>query len=191
MTSPEIINVFIQGLSALSTLGAVIVSLWLARRSMKIIAIGQISFYTYYMPVHGTDKARPIEEFLLIEITNDGLKSFILSSFVLFDAQQKKCMEGSPNYLHPLCTKPSHTFVESSMGRYIFDKDSFIQNLMELLQLTSTTNKNTLLQRLKKIKLFATTNLGRQISIKYNQEFLNDCVELILNMDKKTGQTRG
>lgn len=179
MSCIEIVGLVFEGLTAIGTVGAVIISLWLASYSLKIKSKGEILFATFYLPdPENNQNYQPKEEFVQISIINSGSRSFILSVFGANDKQTGVNFQAHPNYLHHLCTPNSYIYTETSSGNYIFDLDAFIGNFVEALGLNSISDKNELRTRLKKINFFATTNAGYKILIKYDQNFLDDWVGL-------------
>lgn len=182
MSCVELIHIIFEGLTAIGTVGAVVTSLWLASFTLKIRAKSEISFATFYVPSSDKiDTYTPQEEFIRITVINTGSKSFTLSHFIAQDKKNKITLQAFPNYQNHLCTPPNFIYIEATTGNYVFDYEAFLNSFIEALNLKRELNQKLLKKRLKNVKFFAITNTGYQIKVEYNNEFINDWVELILN----------
>jgi len=176
----EAVNITTQIFTALGTVGAVIVSLWLVLRSQKIKAKAIIGFKTIYLrSASNPNSYKPNEEVLEVTVTNTGIKPFKIYTISSYDKQLKRRGIIFPDYDHPYCTKYGYIYSESETGMYIFPKDAFVKSLKDALNITNTNNIN----RLKKLRFVATTNLGQNISVIPDKDFHQDCNKLFNNLD--------
>lgn len=175
MNLVEAINITSQIFTALGTVGAVIVSLWLSLRSQKIKAKSTIGFKTIYLPSECDPHSyKPSDDIFEITVTNTGVKPFKIYNIAAYDKQRKHWLIISPDYGHPYCTKSGYVYSESETGMYIFPKDAFVKSLKDALDINDSNGIN----RLKKLKFVATTNLGQNILVIPDNNFYQDCNEL-------------
>lgn len=175
MNLVETVNITAQIFTALGTVGAVIVSLWLALRSQRIKAKAIIGFKTIYLPSDSDPSIyKPNDDIFEVTVTNTGVKPFKIHNIAAYDKQLKHWLIISPDYAHPFCTKSGYVYSESETGRYIFPKDAFAKSLKDALNITGSNS----IKRLKKLKFVATTNLGQNISVIPDKSFYQDCNEL-------------
>ena len=190
MSAFEIISLSAQVFTALGTVGAVVTSLWLVRKSQKISAYSTISYKPIFL-ISSLDieYVQPTEEFVQITITNTGQKAFIVIGFVLHDNDTNTYYQLIPNYNLQLCTKTGHLLTESGTSRYLFDKDTFFESLYNNLQINDATK---IIPRLKKIKFLALTNIEQDIKIRADNKFNEECVKAIqsLSVSSQTSKSK-
>ncbi len=167
----EVINLATQILTAVGTVGAVIISLWVTRQSKIIHANGMVTLSTIYMPTNLLSNTyQAVEEAIIITITNIGVKPFKIYNICVEDKLLKMQYIITTDYKNIHCMEPLHLFLESESGNYIFPKGAFFSSLKSHLGEIDSEN---VLKRLKKLKFFAVTNLSQTIHIKANKDFFN------------------
>lgn len=152
-------------LTAIGTVGAVIVSLWLALRSTKIKGRATIDFKKIICCEFNS------EDIVGVEVINTGSKPFKIENISVYDKQLKSWLIIMPNYNHPYCAKLGQVYLESETGLYIFTRDVFLAQLKDKMNIADSTN---CIGRLKKLRFVATANLGEKIAITPGKYFFED-----------------
>lgn len=169
----DVISMSAQIFTAIGTVGAVIVSLYLASRERSILAKAFLSFESIYVPNNPERETyREAARLAIVTITNTGAKPFRIEYILLKDRKSKKNIHLIPDYHSQFGAEPNHVFVESDTDRYVFDEHDFVRSIN--MQVGIENNLPLADTRIKKFKFFAFTNLGQMIEIRTSNEFLEN-----------------
>ncbi len=172
----DIISMATNILTAIGTLGAVIVALYLEHKSNAIVATGKITFSAIYYPDIGTEKL------VVVSITNYGRKNFIINGMYGKDQKTKKIFYIRPDYSH-FGSKNSAEFIsESETANYFFPENVFTKSCIDVLGLDKLPN-NDIKNRLRKVRFLAVTNLGKTINIKKDIDFYSSFCETAVSLE--------
>ncbi len=175
----EIGNFIVNILVAIGTIGAVVVSLYLALSTRKIRAKASISFNTLYLPSPTEDGYVPSDKLVVISVTNIGEKPFKIDSIAAGDNKTKNYLVMTPDYRNPHTTEAGHFYLESQTGQYVFQQMDFVRNLNKALEVSMVKDVE---KRIKNLNFVFATNIGQLVKIKADKNFIDMYVKVSKNL---------
>lgn len=160
-----------QGLTAIGTVGAVIISLYFSQMRHKINAKGTISLKL-------CELSGKFNEIMMIEIINNGEKPFKITSFYIRAKKLNLNLVFFPDDKEIYSTRLDFNYVESSNGQYIYPQEQFIKNIKLIFENNkSDKTKLPIIEKIKYLKFYAKTNLDHEITLKPHPKLLKTCID--------------
>jgi hypothetical protein len=125
----KLINLIINIGTAVGTVGAVIVALWLAFRERRIF----LNINAFYSVQFSTINSKKNKEVISIQVTNCGSRSVLITSLGWkIGYFKKRYIIQIHDYTDPLCSKLPSTLNDGEIAYYFIPKRIFFENIQTL-----------------------------------------------------------